>query len=110
MTKEEKTELKQLRKRLATIQRGEMREAAQILAEERKSDRSYERLLGALETQRKRDTKRIAREFRRACSGALKAARERMKEIKAQRKALDRAHAETRAVQDRIAVLEGRLS
>ena len=32
MTKEEKTELKQLRKRLATIQRGEMREAAQILA------------------------------------------------------------------------------
>ena len=131
MTKEEKTELKTLRKRLKEIERAAKKETAEVLKEQREIEHSHEQTMRALGHRRERELdgpRHLLREQKRAHAAALKLAESESKKVTRQmrstqreslaavkllhkrRKQVDANHGETKAVMDRIAVLEGRLA
>lgn len=110
MTKEEKMELKGLRKRLKELNRDTAKEAAKICGEENVSERDWRRVQRDADAVALRKMKAVTREMNLALITGRAQHRAEMRALAGRRKLADKNGGETKAVMDRIAVLEGRLS
>ena len=110
MTKEEKIELKELRKRLKQIERDTAKETKTISREETASERREQRAERDAVALALRKNKAAARECRATRKVAHTAHRSEMRALEKRRILADKTHGETKAVMDRIAVIEGRLA